>query len=118
MTVDAISWDTILPAIRAWLADGSGLPIEKCFLSKTGAGRPEPPHIEIEIDETRSLAHDWSTREPNPLVFDPQVVTLVDPATDKLTIVGHALEVATAPFTSPRAVWHLAGSRSTPTTGW
>jgi len=90
---DAISWGTILPAVRAWVADGSGLDPSKCILARTGAGRPTPPHIEIDCDDVRSVAHDWSTREANQLVFAPQVVTLVDPATDRLTIIGHALEL-------------------------
>lgn len=89
---DAISWDSILPAVRAWVADGSGLDPTKCILARTGAGRPTPPHIEIDVDDVRSIAHDWSTREANQLVFAPQVVTLVDPATDELAIVGHVLK--------------------------
>lgn len=102
----AISWGTILPAIRAWISDGSGFDLDdpgfpscstKVRLADGGTGRPPAPHIEFEVTETRQLSHDWQRVEANPLVFAAKAVTIVDSTTNELAIVGHGLLIGDGP---------------------
>lgn len=88
-----------MAAVQAWVKAGSGLGDDRVLWSLRGAPRPsaDQPWIELNIEESRPVCHDWTTKQLNVLTFPDQTVTLVDFAGDALTVPNHPFVTADGP---------------------
>lgn len=97
--MSAIAWDQIQAAIQRWVAAGSGLdPGNVVWIDQKGLPARSKPYIELSVEAETNPAHDWLTKEPNPLVFDALTVSLVDPVAHALTIAAHQLVTGDGPI--------------------
>lgn len=72
--MSAIAWTAIKAALHAWVVAASGLPAGKVFFAFPGANgkaapRPQPPCIELHIDDTLGRGTDWKVTKD---AADPQ----------------------------------------------
>lgn len=97
--MSAVAWDTVMAAIQAWVKAGSGLDDTRVLWSLRGAPRPsaDQPWIELNIEEQRSPAHDWTTKQRNVMTFPDQLVTLVDTVASAMTVANHPFVTADGP---------------------
>jgi hypothetical protein len=60
---DAIDWDTIMSAIRAWIVGATGLPDNQVYWKYGKMARQPSPSIELCITDVEPIAHDYITKD-------------------------------------------------------
>lgn len=95
--VGGIDWSVVIPALRAWVVGGSGLPLEKVVLGEQDAPRPTAPAIIMRISNDTQAGRPWVDFASRPLTFADKSVTVVDVAANTLAIAAHGLTSGDGP---------------------
>lgn len=86
-----------MSAIQAWVKGASSLDDAHVLWSLYNAPRPPAPWIELNIQESRAPAHDWTTKARNVFHFADQPVSSVNTSTDALAIAAHPFTTGAGP---------------------
>lgn len=94
--MSAIAFDTMMPALQAWVVACSGLAGTNVIFAD-GQDRPSGTYIAIMPPTVLPIATDWTKHRDKPLVLAPRTVNAVSAVANTLTLTAHVYLTADGP---------------------